>query len=48
MITMAKTMERSLWGQLKVSDKIYNAIVDNGPEHGVEFFTDILTQVIQL
>ena len=25
-------------GAVGVSDKIYNAIVDNGPEHGVEFF----------
>ena len=31
-------MVHSLWGAVGVSDKVYNAIIDNGPEHGVEFF----------
>ena len=40
MITMAKAITNGSqpMGAVGVSDKIYNAIVDNGPEHGVEFF----------
>jgi len=40
MITMAKAITNGAqpMGAVGVSDKIYNAIVDNGPEHGVEFF----------
>ena len=40
MILMAKAITNGAqpMGAVGVSDKIYNAIVDNGPEHGVEFF----------
>jgi len=40
MMTMAKGITNGAqpMGAVGVSDKIYNAIVDNGPEHGVEFF----------
>ncbi len=40
MITMAKAITNGSqpMGAVGVSDKIYNAIVGNGPEHGVEFF----------
>jgi len=40
MITLAKGITNGAqpMGAVGVSDKIYNAIVDNGPEHGVEFF----------
>lgn len=40
MVTMAKAITNGAqpMGAVGVSDKIYNAIVDNGPEHGVEFF----------
>ena len=40
MITMAKAITNGAqpMGAVGVSDKIYNAIVDSGPEHGVEFF----------
>ena len=40
MITMANAITNGSqpMGAVGVSDKIYNAIVDNGPEHGVEFF----------
>ena len=40
MILMAKAITNGAqpMGAVGVSDKIYNAIVENGPEHGVEFF----------
>jgi len=40
MITMAKAITNGSqpMGAVGVSDKVYNAIIDNGPEHGVEFF----------
>ena len=40
MVTLAKAITNGSqpMGAVGVSDKVYNAIIDNGPEHGVEFF----------
>ena len=40
MVTMAKGITNGAqpMGAVGVSDKIYNAIEDNGPAHGDEFF----------